>query len=266
MIYRPALACSAQYVPFADVRIYDQWPPLRLASESPKPGVRVWWPNVPKEERDALPKQIYDNLATAITELRPGEELHIRGNGILEVPAIPAFTKANLRIIIKAEEGSAPILVPAKSDRVDVSMFRLEEGELRLEGLQFDQTHKIDEATDLRTASIVTIAGGRRCEFQHCVISLNEQFSEKLAAVSIQDVSAQMRKPETLRAPEITFENCLIRGRGRALAVPSAMPLNLRMTNSAIVLNGSLLDIGGPPKARRAVSPSPRHSRTSRHY
>ena len=239
---------GAQYVPFADIRIYDQWPPSRLASESPKPGVRVWWPNAPREERDALPKQIYDNLATAITELRPGEELHIRGNGIIEVPAIPAFNKTNLRIIIKAEEGSAPILVPAKSERVDVSMFRLEEGELRLEGLQFDQTHKIDEDTDLRTASIVTIAGGRRCEFQHCVISMNEQFSEKLAVVSIQDVSAQMRKPETLRAPEITFENCLIRGRGRALAVPSAMPLNLRMTNSAIVLNGSLLELGGPPK------------------
>jgi len=239
---------GAQYLPVAGRRIYEQWPPPRLSADLPKAGVRVWWPNPPAADRENLPKHVYD-LAAALAEMRSGEELQIRGNGPIEVPMLAALNRPNWRITIRAEGGSTPVLVPAASDRADVSLFRLEQGEIRFEGLEFLLRASGDEEGELRSMSVVTLAGGRRCLFANCVFTLDEQKTEKFSVVSILDVSGQMRKSDITRRPEMAMENCLVRGRGRVVRVPSGFPVEVHLSNTALALTGPVFDLGAPPKS-----------------
>ena len=48
--------------------------------------------------------------------------------------------------------------------------------------------------------------------------------------------------------PRVGFENCLVRGRGRLLWVPSSRPFELDVTNAVAALDGPLLEID--PAAR----------------
>jgi hypothetical protein len=210
--------------------------------------VRIWWPNPPLEERDRLPRNVYENLSTALAEAKPGDDIEIRANGPVALPNTISLTRPNQRLVIKPEEGSKPILVPTLTDRIEMNLFRLEEGELRFENLEFLIRPVQIEEGDLRSATVVGFAGGRRCEFVSCVLTLDERFIEKLAVATVLESPGSIRKAETLRVPDLVMENCLIRGRGRGVLMPTAMPLNIKLTNTLIALQGSLLDLGAPSR------------------
>jgi serine/threonine protein kinase len=237
-------------LPIADRKIYDTWPPAGSAVDAPLPGFKVWWPNPPAEKRDLLPTNgVYASLAEALAAAKRDDVILIRGEGPIEVPALPALGKPDWRISIRPEDDKASlVLVPAETTRADASLFRLDDGALTLERLDFRLQPHAAEAADLRSMAVVSLGGGKRCEFQQCAFTFEHRGPGKLTAVSIVDVSGQMRKPEAARRPQVRFENCMLRGKGRAVWAANAVPCELSLQNCILSLASPAIDFDPPSK------------------
>jgi hypothetical protein len=144
-------------------------------------------------------------------------------------------------VVVRAEKGSSPVLVPTNQGRRDAAVFRLEAGELTLDGLGFLLQ---PNGTDGTTA-VVNVSGGRRCDVRNCVITLDEDADESAAAVAVSDVTEQM-KSDTVVRPAIGFENCLVRGRGRLVRAGTTVPMDVTVTNVGAAVNGPLFEFGTP--------------------
>jgi hypothetical protein len=125
------------------------------------------------------------------------------------------------------------VLHPPPGSLPDRGLFRVADGELTLEKLEF------------YGRAAVTVSGGR-CTLRDCVISLPEEPAGRSAALYISEPGADMT-----RRPQVTLENCLIRGRGAGLWVPTARPLDFEVTHSLFALAGPLIGIGAPIRPAR---------------
>ncbi len=240
-------------LPFDTTKIYGTWPLGGTQSDSLPPGVKVWYPNPPSAEKDSLPTNVFDDLSQAMAALKSGDRLLIRGSGVLVVPKLADLSKPDFNVTIRPEDDKATaILTPAENTRLDSAMFRLEEGTIRFERIEFRLKPTALKAGDVKSQSIVTLAaGGRRCEFHHCVITMDQQRDEILSAVTLVDMSEAMRKGEAVRRPAIRMENCLIRGRGRAVWATTAFPFDFTASNVLAALSAPLVELEAP------VKPSP---------
>jgi len=238
-------------LPIADRKIYDTWPPAGSSVDAPPPGFKVWWPNPPADKRELLPTNgVYADFAEALAAAKKDDVILIRGEGVVEVPSLPPIGKADLRLTIRPEDEKATIiLTPAEAIRADASLFRLDDGALILERLQFRLHPKAGEAADVRSHAVVSMAGGKRCEFHQCAFTFHEVGTEKLCAVSIVDIAGQMRKPDSTRRPHIRMENCFLRGKGRAVWAANAIPCDLTFNNCILALAAPALDFDTPNKA-----------------
>jgi len=240
---------GVKQLPLDGTKIYEAWPPGGTQAGTLPPGVKVWYPNPPAAEKDSLPESVYDNLAQAIAVLKPNDTLWIRGTGIIEVPALAAFTKPDFRITIRPEDEKGTLtLIPGESKRLDQTMFQLDEGDLRFERIDFLLKPKVAGSGDLRSQAVVTVAGGRSCEFHGCTFTMDQQKEEVLAAVALVDVSEKMRKTEPVRRPVIRMEDCIVRGRGRAVWAPSAFPFDLTASNVLVALAAPFMELEAPAK------------------
>ncbi len=246
---RDVYILGAVQLPTAGTKIYSTWPPGGTQAGALPAGVRVWYPNAPAAEKDSLPDRVYDNLAQAVAALKPNDALWIRGTGEIEVPTLAAFTKPDFRVTIRPESDRGTVtLVPAEPNRLDSAMFRLDEGDLRFERIEFRLKPGISKAGDMKSQAVVAIDGGRSCEFHGCTITMEPQKDEVLTAVALVDASARMRKSEAVRRPVIRMEDCIVRGRGRAVWAPSAFPFDFAATNVLVALAAPLLELGAPAK------------------
>jgi serine/threonine protein kinase len=238
---------GARSLPRAGDKIYSFWPPPP-AEAAVGPRVKVWWPDPPAGLKGNLPRYHYENLRAAVAELKPDDELQIRHDGVIAVPQ--ALLEApKLRVTVKPYPGTRPVLVPDPEDhRLDASLFRLVEGELTLEGLEIWLRSRSARPGDVRSRSAVTVLAGRRCVLRDCVITCDEQDDEKVAAVVLADPDGEMRAAETERRPEARLENCLVRGKGRAVWVQSARPFDLDLANTATALAGPVVAVDPPAK------------------
>jgi len=238
-------------LPVAERKIYDTWPPAGSAVDAPPPGFKVWWPTPPADKRDLLPTNgVYSSLSEALAAAKRDDVILIRGDGPIEVPPLPPLGKPDLKLTIRPEDDKASVvLVPAEATRADASLFRLDDGSLILERLQFRLHPRAAEAADLRSQAVVSLSGGKRCEFHQCVFTFEEQGPGKLAAVSLVDMSGQMRKPDATRRPQIRMENCLLRGTGRAVWAANAIPCDLAFQNCILALGAPAIDFDPPTKA-----------------
>ena len=226
-------------------RVYLDWPPLQAATVDAH--IQVWYPQPPAAERDNLPPNHHTELLAAVAKLRPGDALEIKHTGELPVPAEAVFNKPKANVIVRPAPGFKPVLVPAASNKFEQSLFLLNEGELTLDGLEIRLSAK---PGDVRSA--VTVVAGKRCTLKDCLITLDEQGDEKLAAVLLADPSSVMRVGGA--GPTIRIENCFFRGKGRGIWVQSSRPFDMEVRNSAAVLAGSFLqiDAGAKPPAAGA--------------
>jgi len=227
-------------------QVYSGWPPSSQDASTDR-HVQIWYPNMTPTERDTLPQNYHTELRKAVGNLQPGDTLEIKHTGDLAVPADAVFKEPKSNVIVRPSAGSRPVLVPAPSKKYEQSLFRLEEGELTLEGLEIRLTAKPGDV-----CSLVTVIAGKRCTLKNCLISLDEQGDEKLAAVVLADPSSVMRVGGA--GPAILIENCFVRGRGRGVWAQSSRPFDLAVRNSAAALSGSLLqiDAGAKPPAAGA--------------
>ncbi len=205
----------------------------------------VWFPKMTAEEKANQPKNVYDDLRDALNALRGKGTLLVRGRGTTPVPSV-VLDGSTKSITVKPDEDSAPILTPAPDGnrRRETTLFRLEAGELKLEGLQFS----IKPGQFADAAAVVSMSGGKKCELKKCVVTMDEGVGKQTAVASLADVGKVMVK-EFTDQPTITLDTCLIRGRGRVVLADAAVSATVNLTNVGVITEGApALDFG--PSAR----------------
>lgn len=195
---------------------------------------------------DAATK-IFSKLEQAVLEARPGEEILVRKTGELSVEPI-RLDKPNVDLTIRPYRGYHPVLVLGDSPDKDVSMFRLQDGRLKLEELEFRLKPRLREGKE-EAQAVVGIAGQGHCAFKRCVITLGNDGggdAASLSIVALADPKDVMKMGAPVRAmPELVFENCFARGRGSFLSVRASRAFELRADNCVAALNGSFCNVEG---------------------
>jgi hypothetical protein len=208
-----------------------------------RPNEAVWFPKMDPAEKASYPENVYADLRDALNALKGKGTLLVRGRGVMAVPSV--VLDAGTRVItIRPDEDSAPVLTPSGGrDRLETTLFRLEAGELKLDGLQFN----VKPGQRATAATVVSMSGGKRCEFKRCVVTLDEGSGENSAAVSLADVGKVMVVKEFTDQPSVTFDTCLIRGRGSVVRAEAAISATISLTHVGVITEGAAAFDFGPP-------------------
>jgi serine/threonine protein kinase len=237
------------------------WPP-------PKPemvrnlAVKVWVPDAVNE--DDLPPNQEKDLVKLLRDAKSGDTILIRHNGVLGVDQCliepnklgNATDRGEFHLTFKPEPGSRPILVPKFSTKLDLSLFRVIEGRVTFENLQFQI--KPTQPGYQESVAAVTLVAGRGCTFRNCVFTLQEEDGKVATAVMLSDPDREMKMDALgMRpTPRITFEKCLIRGKGRAVSVPVSRPFALDLEQSLTALYGPVVHTKAGGRDTGTVGPS----------
>jgi len=92
----------------------------------------------------------------------------------------------------------------------------------------------------------VDLIGDGQCVFQDCVATLEDPRGKPLALSMLSDSSRVMKMDPVVprqQTPQLRLERCFIRGQGDLVAVRSPRPLDLKVSNSLVVLAGSFLNV-----------------------
>jgi serine/threonine protein kinase len=203
--------------------------PTRLAT-----GERIVDPSVSTPAGN-----VYHTLRQALEDLRPGDVVLLRHNGPLAIDPV-ALEKADAVVTLRPYAGYRPILTLGPTPDQEAALFRLHDGQLLLEGLEF---HLAPGKKGFRSQAVVALLADGRCSFKDCVITLEETKDVPLSVVILGDPAAVMRMnpQETQQVPRVRFQNCLVRGGGDLVTVHPSRPLQLTIDNSVLALAGSAL-------------------------
>jgi hypothetical protein len=155
-------------------------------------------------------------------------------------------------VTIKPYPDCHPVLtLDPDTDEEEPALFRLHDGKLRLEGLEF-ALHPA--RANFRAQAVVAAVGDGECTFTDCVLTLEKAYDARLAAVALADLPG-VRKTDDRPAGQqeqrasFTFKNCLVRGDGDLVAARTPRPFDLDVDNALVALGGSLLnvDLGDEP-------------------
>lgn len=228
--------------------VYDPYPPRdpNLVINS---KIKIFYPHPTDEERDSLPRNVYEKLQAAVGALEPGDELQLKFNGVLAIPDTIAFpANTQLRVTVRPAPGYTPVLAIRPNRRYEPTLFRVAEGEVTFDGVEFLLRKDVEDA--VRSMAAVTVVAGRQCVLRNCVITVDEQSDEKVAVVVVADPSSEMmRTAGGTSGPRVRMENCLVRGRGRAVWVQSARPFELDVKNTLTALSGSVVVVDPPARS-----------------
>ncbi len=215
-------------------------PPPKTSSTEPRQ--LVWQPDASRDE--PLPKDTHWDLAFLLTNPRPGDTVLIRHNGLLPVEKTVELEKSRngtgeLRISFRPAPGFAPILASPGNDKLDQTLFRLVNGEVAFEGIQF--LLKPTRPKKAQIVAAVTIIGGKGCSFKECVITLAEEDDSPAMAVQIADPDKVMAMDPAHRPePTVKFERCVLRGKGRGVWSPVSRAVKLDVEQSLSAIDGPL--------------------------
>ncbi len=230
------------------------WPPeLPRVSSLSESRQLVWYPAAMANE--PLPRDTYTDLAFLLTNARPGDTVLIRHNGLLpigqktvELEKARNGASSEFRLKFQAAPGYSPILTAPGGDRIDQTLFRLMNGEVTFQGLQF--LLKPNRPRDGQTVAAVQLVGGKACSFQECVFTLAEESDSKAAVVEVADPKPVMAMVGVERTrPDITFKQCVIRGKGRAVWVRVSRAVKTDFEQTLTAIDGPLYHAqpGGTP-------------------
>src|SRR5262249_52898050 len=151
---------------------------------------------------------------------QPGDILLIKQGKDRLVEVDPSrLDKPGIDLTLRPYPGHMPLLKVAQTSEKDAAMFRLHDGRIQFEQLEFilrpDQ--ELFEAQ-----SVVLMGGNASCSFKNCVVTM--QPSEKikhsrrvpLSVVTLIDPDDAMKMPQRSgrAAAEIHFEDSFVRGEG----------------------------------------------------
>ncbi|MBI3407791.1 MAG: serine/threonine protein kinase [Planctomycetes bacterium] len=211
-------------------------------------------------EYDGVPgiKGVYKTIFQAIALANAGDVLLIKHGKTRDIEVQPMrLDKPNVDLTLRPYPGHAPILNVADTSEEDAALFRLQDGKLQFEKLEFVLE---PDQLSFRAQAVVMIAGNASCSFKNCVVTMQPTEKVKhsrripLSAVTLTDPEDAMkmgtRNGRTVA--EIKFEDCFVRGEGDLLSVRASRPLDLDIRNTLIGLAGSLLAVNGATKEAAA--------------
>jgi serine/threonine protein kinase len=200
---------------------------------------------------------IYPTLDQALAVVRPADVVLIRHNSELKLDPVALSKKELGDVTIRPHPGYHPVLTlkdTAAGER-DTALFRVYDGQLKLEGLEFRLRPGRDEVD---AQALVAMAGDGQCALKGCVLTLDRAgHSASLALATLPERGKVMPSMEMTPArsreqgPRLRLEHCFVRGEGELLWARASRPAELDVKNSVIALTGSLLNIEA---AHEAVS------------
>jgi hypothetical protein len=198
----------------------------------------------------------YRTLGQAVTDAKPGDVILIRHNGLLRVEPV-RLEKAAIDLTIKPVAGFHPILKLDETAEYEPALFRLHDGQLRLEQLELLLK---PGRREFRNQAVVVVAGVGQCSLKNCVVTLDDGGVEGvpldvLALADPKDVMKMDRPQDGRKAPELSLDGCFVRGTGDLLEVRASQPFSFSAHNSLVVLNGSFVRVEGKSDEPAMVLP-----------
>lgn len=158
-----------------------------------------------------------------------------------EVAVAPVTLKPNVSVTLKPYAGHYPILVFNDPKELDAALFKVQRSSLLIE----DMNILVDPVPKYRSRSIVQMGESAHLAFKHCTFSLRASDDNvDLSVVSFLEIDkmAKMEGPSPA-ASRVEFTDCFVRGKGDLISLNGCRKLSVKVKNSVIALNGSLLDI-----------------------
>jgi serine/threonine protein kinase len=224
----------------------------------PLPPVEVSHVADPPSRRDekivdptvtASQEGVYRTLRQAIDDARPGDVILIKHDGPLQIDSV-RLERPGLDITIRPYRACKPILKLGTTTESDAALFRLYDGQLRLDGLEI---HLAPAGMQFKAQAVVAIMGDGQLSMKDCVVTLEESRETPLYMVSLADpggsgVIRMDPMPAGQQEPRVLLDNCYVRGAGDLMFVKASRPFELRVENSLIALDGSFLIVDGSAK------------------
>jgi serine/threonine protein kinase len=188
---------------------------------------------------------IYATLAQALEAARPDDTILIKKNGPLVDYPLPLY-RPDLRLTIKPFPNYRPVLTLAATPDPDAALFRLYDGELTLEGLEFALRAG---PAGVKSQAVAALVGNGVCLFRRCVVTLDEAADAQFAAAVVPDADPIVRPGADRRtAPRVRFENCFVRGKGNVLDAHNGRRFELELDSTLAALDGTLAAVEGATK------------------
>ncbi|HXG12546.1 MAG TPA: serine/threonine-protein kinase [Gemmataceae bacterium] len=196
---------------------------------------------------------VYRTLGQALEDVRQRAVIRIRHTGLLPVDPV-RLERATLDVTILPDPGHRPILTLGNTSEQEAFLFRVHDGKLTLEDLEFQLEPR---RAGYKTQSVVEVIGEGSCAFRDCVITLDRAGRDvPLAVVKLADPALVMKmdppSPAAAQVPGISFEDCLVRGDGELLRVRASRPFTLEARNCLFALAGSCLNVQGSAEGAAA--------------
>ncbi|MBY0528326.1 MAG: serine/threonine protein kinase [Gemmataceae bacterium] len=218
-------------------------PPVE--DKKPDPVVRKFKIVDPKATESGL--GVYPSIDQASKDCRAGDVILIRHNGLLAIEPV-RLEKASTDVTIKPHPRFRPILTVGQASDTDVALFRVLDGKVNFEDLEFLLK---PQRTEFKAQSVVMVAGDGQCSFKNCLATLEPAKDVPLSFATLADPSTVMKmEPMAPRqqGPRLRLENCFVRGDGDLVTVRASRPFSLEIEDSLVVLDGSFLVVDGNPK------------------
>src|SRR5205085_64382 len=133
------------------------------------------------------------------------------------------------------------------------ALFRLHDGSLRLENLEFYLRPSRPEFT---AQAVVDIVGDGQCTLKECAVTLDQPGRARLAVATLSDAGGFMRMdpPPRNQNPRLRLERSFVRGEGDLVVIRGSRAFDFETEQALIVLSGSFLNVDG---AVKDTSPAP---------
>ncbi len=186
---------------------------------------------------------VFKPLSGAIGSANEGDVIlikHPKNNR--EVAVEPAsLSKPKTDLTIKPYPDCQPILTLDETSVPNPALFKLVDGKLRLENLEFLLR---PAQKGFKSQAVVSLVGNGKCTFKQCLFTLKDVDRVPLRVVVLENPNDGVKMPKVGRStPEVAFLDCLVRGDGDLLRIQASRPLDLELDNSLVALTGSLLSI-----------------------
>jgi serine/threonine protein kinase len=189
---------------------------------------------------------VYPGITQAVADAQPGDTILLRFNGEQVIDPV-RLERSSVDLTIRPHPGFTPVLLPGPGADPEAAVFRLFDGRLVLEDLEFRVRIK---RNDYKGLSAVLLAGDGQCIFKRCVATLEGGKEMPVALVGMADPAAAMKmEPGTVRSvPQIQLDSCFVRGDGNLVGVRASRPFNLDVDESLVAIDGSFVEVESNPR------------------
>jgi tRNA A-37 threonylcarbamoyl transferase component Bud32 len=228
--------------PITPRRAYPRlaWTPVKPKSPA-EPRQLVWYP-FPKDG-EVLPPGTSADLVALLRVARLDEVIFIHHDGLLPLEAAVELKAragaTDFKVTFKPFPDTKPVLAAQGGQVLDQTLFRLLNGEVTFDGIQF--LLKPSRPRSAQKVAAVAVIGGKACTFTNCVFTLAEEDDSKAAVVVVDDPDKVMAMDGAARpTPDVKFERCVIRGRGRGVWVPVSRAVRVDASHTLTAIDGPL--------------------------